>query len=103
MKEKYTDKTDNLITELKKGSEYMFVGYIADCIKEFMPISKSEIRTAFIYAGLKVPKADIKFIYVRPDLISKIRQFFRAKVSLSGIKLIMHQPEQSLFSGATGS
>ena len=73
MKEKYTDKTDNLITELKKGSEYMFVGYIADCIKEFMPISKSEIRTAFIYAGLKVPKADIKFIYNQLGLNNEVQ------------------------------
>ena len=63
MKENYTEKVDKLITELKKGNEFMFNGYIVDCIKEFMPISKSEIRTAFLFAGLKPSKEDIKFIY----------------------------------------
>ena len=62
MKENYTDKVDALVTELKK-QEYIFVGVLVDCIKEFLPISKSEIRTAFIYAGLKPSRDDIKYIY----------------------------------------
>lgn len=62
MKENYTDKVDLLVTELKQ-QEFIFVGVLVDCIKEFLPISKSEIRTAFLYAGLKPSKEDIKFIY----------------------------------------
>ena len=68
MKENYTDKTDKLITELKKGSEYMHVGYIVDCIKEFMPISRSEIRTAFSYSGIEPSNEEIKFIYEQLEI-----------------------------------
>lgn len=62
MKENYTKKVDKLITELKK-QDFILVGVLVDVIKEFMPISKSEIRTALIYAEIKPPKEDIKFIY----------------------------------------
>lgn len=62
MKENYTERVDRLITELKKH-DYLFNGFIVDCIKEFPNISRSEIRTAFIYAGIKPTKEDIKYIY----------------------------------------
>ena len=47
MKENYTDKVDLLITEFKK-QEYIFLGVLVECIKEFLPISRSEIRKCII-------------------------------------------------------
>jgi len=62
MKENYTDKVDKVVTELKK-QDFILVGVIVDVLREFLPLKRSEIRTAFIYAGLKPPREDIKFIY----------------------------------------
>ena len=51
-----------LITEIKK-QDYIFNAVLAECIKESGVKSKSEIRTAFLYAGVKPSREDYKYIY----------------------------------------